>query len=92
METFLREIRGSVTDLITRKRQYLDSMTIIWIHFRIQIYDPDGNWNLIDSETIDQVFNSRMMEVFQGSDFNKLLEEMFAHMRTQVENSSLTNS
>ena len=34
-----------------------------------------------------------MMEVvFQGSDFGKIIEEMFAHLKTQVENPSLANS
>ena len=41
---------------------------------------------------VKKAFNSRMMEVFQGSDFGKIIEEMFAHMSTQVENPALANS
>ena len=39
-----------------------------------------------------KAFNSQMMEVFQGSDLGKIIEEMLAHMKTQVENPALVNS
>ena len=37
-------------------------------------------------------FNSRMMEIFQGSDLNEKVNEMFTHMKTQIENPALTDS
>ena len=37
-------------------------------------------------------FSSRMMEIFQGSDLNEIIDEMLAHMNTQIENPALTNS
>ena len=33
-----------------------------------------------------------MIEVFPGTDLNELINEMFAHMKTQVENPALVNS
>ena len=33
-----------------------------------------------------------MTEIFQGSDFNEIVNEMFAHMNTQIENPALRNS
>ena len=33
-----------------------------------------------------------MMEVFKGSSLNEIIEEMLAHMKTQVENLALANS
>ena len=41
---------------------------------------------------VKKVFNSQMTEVFQGSDLGKIIEEMFAHMKMQVENLALANS
>ena len=41
---------------------------------------------------VKKALNSRMMEVFQGSDLGRIIEEMFAHMKMQVENPALVNS
>ena len=37
-------------------------------------------------------FNSRMTEIFQGSNLSEIVNEMFTHMRTQIENPALANS
>ena len=34
---------------------------------------------------IDKAFNSKLTEIFQGSDFNELLDGMFIHMKKQIE-------
>ena len=41
---------------------------------------------------VDKVFNTQIMEVYQGSDLGEIIDEMLAHMRTQVENLALENS
>ena len=41
---------------------------------------------------VELPFNSRMTEIFQGSDLNEIVKEMFTHMKTQIENPTLTNS
>ena len=56
-----------------------------WIRFRIEYED-----GIIDRERLP--FNSRMTEIFQGSDLNEMINEMFAHMKTQIENQALANS
>ena len=33
-----------------------------------------------------------MMDIFQGSDLNEIVNEMFAHMKTQIENQALASS
>ena len=38
----------------------------------------------------DKAFN--MSEVFQGSNLEEVIDEMFAHMKTQTENPALANS
>ena len=41
---------------------------------------------------VDKAFSSWMTDIFQGSDLNKIIEEMFAHMKTQIESPALANS
>ena len=64
--------------------------TTAWIRLKVEIENGDGN--VIRVDTIDKAFNSRMTEVFKGSDLNKIIDEMFAHMKTQIENSVLVKS
>ena len=37
-------------------------------------------------------FNSRMTEIFQSSDLNEIVNEIFAQIKTQIENQALANS
>ena len=41
---------------------------------------------------VEKVFNSAMMEIFQGSDAEGILKSMFAHIKTQVEHPALPKS
>ena len=61
-----------------------------WIQFMVEVEDGDGN--IIRVDMVKKAFNSQMTEVFQGSELDKIIEEMFAHMKTQVENPTLVNS
>ena len=94
VETFLAwETRVSVTNLITKELKDLDSanvQTVACIRFKVKV--EDGDENVIRVDTVDKAFNSRMMEVFKGSNLNEIINEMFAHMKTQAENPTLANS
>ena len=61
-----------------------------WIRFRQAL--QDNLRNVIGSYRVELPFNSRMTEIFQGSDFNGIVNELFTHMRTQIENPALRNS
>ena len=37
-------------------------------------------------------FNSRMTEIFQGSDLNEIIDGMLAYINAQIENPALANS
>ena len=41
---------------------------------------------------VDKAFNRNMMEAFQGSDMNELVDEMFTKMKTDIENPKLAES
>ena len=51
-----------------------------WIKFRT------GN------ELVELAFNSRMVNVYNLSDMNEIVNEMIAHMKQQIENPALSNS
>ena len=91
LETFLRKTQGSIANLMSKELRDLDSakvQTTIWIRFKVDV--EDGDENVIIVNAVDKAFNSWMMELFKGSNLNKIINnEMFAHMRMQFENLAL---
>ena len=61
-----------------------------WIRFIMEV--KDENRNVIGFDRFEKAFNSQMTDIFQGSDFNEIIEEMFAHRKTQIKNPALENS
>ena len=57
---------------------------ILWLKFRKQEGDEEIQ--------VDKAFNSKITEFFQASDFNELIDAMFSHIKTQVENPALPAS
>ena len=53
-----------------------------WIRFRVEV--EDGNGNIIGVDRVRLPFNSRKMEIFQGSDLNEVVNEMLAHGKAQI--------
>ena len=93
VDTFFDRIRQNLIDLISRELTDLSSarvQTTVWIRFVQALKDDFGN--IIGSDRVELPFNSRIMDIYQGSDSNEIVNEMFAHMRTQIENPALTNS
>ena len=41
---------------------------------------------------VKKAFNSKMMEIFQGSNIEEILEQMFTYFKTQIENPALLKS
>ena len=93
VDTFFDQIRQNLIDLINRELTDLGSVrvqTTVWIRFIQALQDDFGN--IIGSDRVNMPFNSRMTEIFQGSDLNEIVSEIFAHMKTQIDNPALTNS
>ena len=81
--TFFNHIRGDLIDSIKRELTDLNStrvQTITWIRF------------IKDDDRVELAFNSRMMNVHQDSDLDKIVDGTIAHMTTQIENPALLNS
>ena len=82
-ETFFRRIREGLIEAIKRELGSRNSARVqatTWIGF------------IKDHERIQLAFNSRMMNLRRGSDLDQIVDEMFAHMMTQIENPALLNS
>ena len=45
-----------------------------------------------DEDRVDKVFNSKIMSVYRSSDLEEIIDEIFTHMETQIENPALLNS
>ena len=85
VDTLFNWIRQNLIDLMTRELMDLGSArvpTTAWIRFKQALEDDSGNVILFD--WVELPFNSRMMEIFQGSDFNEIVIEMFAHMKVHI--------
>ena len=90
VETFFDRIRGNLIDLMNRELGSTRVQTTAWIRFRMEVEDENGN--VIGVDRVSLPFNSRITEVFQGSNLNEIVNEMFAHTKTPVENPALANS
>ena len=64
--------------------------TTVRIRFIQALEDDFGN--IIGSDRVEKPFNSKMTEIHQGSDLNEIIDEMLAHMKTQIENPALTSN
>ena len=77
----------NLSNLISRELTDLNSarvQTTAWIRFGIEYEE-----GIVDK--IRLAFNSRMTDILQGSDLNKIVNGMFAHMKTQMENPAFAN-
>ena len=82
-DTFFNRISGELISLTARELTVLKSVrvqTTMWIRF------------IKDDDRVELAFNSRMTNVHQGSDLDQIVDEMIAHMKTQIENPELLNS
>ena len=82
-DTFFSRIRRELISLIVRELTVLNSArveTTTWIRF------------IKDDDRVELAFNSRMTNVYQGSDLDQIVDGMIAHMKTQIQNPALLNS
>ena len=79
---FLNRIRRFLIDLLKKESRAgaVRTQTTTWIRFSK------------DDELVELAFNSRMMNVYNLSTINEIVNEMIAHMKQQIENPVLSNS
>ena len=81
-DTFFSRLRRFLIDLLRQESRMgaVRSQMMTWIGFRK------------DNELVELAFNSRMVNVYNLSDMNEIVNEMIAHMKQQIENPALLNS
>ena len=69
-------------------------MITIWIqYYKDPIWTHDEEEGLkLEPIIIDRAFNSKMTEFHQGSDIDSILNNMFDHIKKQIENPKLSDS
>ena len=105
VDGYITMVTPNVKTLIEEQVKELGAAKVqlsMWVEWKKKIVrvipldeeDLKEKKNVPDSEgdtyiRIEKVFNSKMMEIFQGSDVDELLIKMFAHIKTQVEHPAL---
>ena len=81
-DTFFCRVRRFLIDLLKKESRTgaIRTQTMTWIRFRK------------DGELVELAFNSRMVNVYNLSDMNEIVNDMIAHMKQQIENPALSNS
>ena len=72
VETFLKETRGSVINLMTEELQDLDLVKVqmtSWIQFKVEVKGEDGS--IINFDAVKKAFSNWITEVFQRSDLKR---------------------
>ena len=82
LDTFFSRVRRFLIDLLKKESRTgaARTQTMTWIRFRK------------DRELVKLAFNSRMVNVYNLSDMNEIVNEMIAHMKQEIENPALLDS
>ena len=81
-DMFFSRVRNFLIELLAKESRMgaVRSQATTWIRFRK------------DEEMLELAFNSRMLNVYNLSDMNEIVNAMVTHMAQQVENPALSNS
>ena len=81
-DTFFSRVRKFLIELLAKesRTEAVRSQAMTWIRFRK------------DGETVELAFNSRMLNVYNLSDMNEIVNAMISHMKQQIENPALSDS
>ena len=79
---FFSRVRGFLIKLLTKELRTgpVRTQMTMWIRFRK------------DGELIELAFNSRMVNVYNLSNMNEIVNKMIVHMKQQIENPALSDS
>ena len=81
-DTFFNRVTKFLIELLKKETRTgaVRSQTTIWIRFRKK------------GEIVELAFNSRMLNVYNLSNMNKIVSQMISHMAQQIENPALSDS
>ena len=81
-DTFFSRVRKFLIELLTKESRTgaIRLQATTWIRFRKEV------------EMVELAFNSRMLNVYNLSDMNEIVNAMISHMAQQIENPALSDS
>ena len=81
-DTFFSRVRKFLIELLAKesRTRAIRSQAMTWIRFRK------------DGEMVELAFNSRMLNVYNLSDMNEIVNAMISHMKQQIENPALSDN
>ena len=81
-DTFFSRVRKFLIELLAKESRTgaVRSQAMTWIRFRK------------DREMVELAFDSRMLNVYNLSDMNEIVNAMISHMKQQIENLALSDS
>ena len=79
-DTFFSRVRKFLIELLAKESRTgaVRSQATTWIRFR--------------KEMVELAFNSRMLNIYNLSDMNEILNAMISHMKQLIENPALSDS
>ena len=101
VDTYIKRMTPHIKTLIEQQTRELGSAKVqlsLWVKWKkieervIQSEDGSPSTPGVYEVIVEKVFNSLMTEVYQGSDIEELLKQMFAHIKTQIDNPALPKS
>ena len=90
VDTYIEKITPYMKTLINQQIREMASakaQLCMWIKWKRE--DIHGEVHKI---IVEKAFNSKMVEIFQGSNIDEILEKMFTYIKTQIENPALPKS
>ena len=81
-DTFFSRVRKFLIELLAKESRMgaIKLQATTWIRFKK------------DREMVELAFNSRMLNVYNLSDMNEIVNAMISHMAQQIENPALSDS
>ena len=81
-DTFFSGVRRFLIDLMAKESRTgaVCSQPMTWIRFKK------------DGEMVELAFNSRVLNIYNLSDMNEIVNAMITHMKQQIENPALSDS
>ena len=102
VDTYIKRMTPHIKTLIEQQTRELGSAKMqlsLWVKWKkieeqvIQLAEDGGpSTPGVYEVIVEKVFNSLMTEVYQGSDIEELLKQMFAYIKTQIEHPALPKS
>ena len=96
MKSYITLVKPKTRKLIEEQVKTLNAVKVqmhLWIMWKKKEEEKQAWQGSKTHETlVDKPFNSRMTEVFQGSNVEEILQGMFAHIKTQIEHPVLPKS